>query len=97
MNQVIYELLIKIIKQIHRDFVDGAIKIVFENGHLKLSRNSENDQLSFCFDCKLVKNQFQISSFNTFLLSKLTVFWREKTVFYCKDDCNFNKSNIIYR
>ena len=63
MNQIIYEFLIKTIKQIRKDIVDGAIKIVdgaikivFENGHLKLSRYSENDSLSFCFDCKLIKN-----------------------------------------
>lgn len=51
MNQIIYEFLIKTVKQIRKDIVDGAIKIVFENGHLKLSRYSENDSLSFCFDC----------------------------------------------
>ena len=81
MNQIIYEFLIKTIKQIRKDIVDGAIKIVFENGHLKLSRYSENDSLSFCFDCKLIKNQFHVSSFNTFLLSELTVFSYQKTVF----------------
>lgn len=56
MNQIIYEFLIKTIKQIRKDIVNSAIKIVFENGHLKLSRYSENDSLSFCFDCKLIKN-----------------------------------------
>lgn len=56
MNQFIYEFLIEIIKQIRKDIVDGAIKIVFENGHIKVSRSSRNDSIAFCFDYKLIKN-----------------------------------------
>lgn len=58
MNQVSYqivkELLIKLVKQCYSDIVNGAIKVVFENGHLTVKRCSENDPIAFNIDFKLV-------------------------------------------
>lgn len=52
--QIIKELLIKLVKQCYNDIVNGAIAVVFENGHLNVKRCSKDDPITFNIDFKLV-------------------------------------------